>query len=232
MTTLSELFSMAQRIKLELQDGLERLEKLESSATMGSGSGLLLMDEPIAPDLTERMRTKLAELRRLTTEMDHLYKMQMGRANSNLWKRKVEALFEEGAALHGGLDKYLVREQRRQREASDRMELLGRRNQAREGAQVLSEFEADQRDMETAKNSSRMLEETLQSGFATLKKMAEQREILKGAQRRALDVLNYVGLSDAVLKKINRKLWWDRLITYGGMVFTLGVVFVVWRWTR
>ncbi|CAI7895811.1 unnamed protein product [Closterium sp. NIES-53] len=54
----------------------------------------------------------------------------------------------------------------------------------------------------------------------------------QSAQRRALDMLNYVGLSDTVLKKINRRQLVDRAISYGGMLLTLIVIFIVWRWTR
>ena len=55
---------------------------------------------------------------------------------------------------------------------------------------------------------------------------------MQGAQRKALDVLNYIGLSDAVLKKINRRHVKDKIIAYGGMVLVLLIVFFVWRNTR
>lgn len=85
---------------------------------------------------------------------------------------------EEGQALRLGLEKYTERENRRQREAAERASLF-KRNSTQEGIQILNEFESDQRDLETAKNASKVLEETLLSGYATLKKMAEQRDILK-----------------------------------------------------
>ena len=93
-------------------------------------------------------------------------------------RRKVEMIAEEAESLKQGLDKYLFRENRRQREAADRAQLMHRAT-AREGAEILSEFDADQRDMERAKNSGRVLEDALLSGYATLKRMAEQREVLK-----------------------------------------------------
>ncbi|CAI7911502.1 unnamed protein product, partial [Closterium sp. NIES-54] len=86
--------------------------------------------------------------------------------------------------------------------------------------------------LKTAKRTGRVLEDTLAQGIATLSHMAQQREVLKSAQRRALDMLNYVGLSDTVLKKINRRQLVDRAISYGGMLLTLIVIFIVWRWTR
>lgn len=230
-TTLSDIYSSAQRTKLELREGLERLEKLESMTAMDSGGSLVLKDDSLglSPDLTEHMRLQLAELQRVTAEMDRMWRSQVHR--QQIWKRKIEVIAEEAEALRQGLDKYLSRENRRQRDVKERAELLGR-HAANEGARIYSEFEADQRDVESAKNSAKMLEEALMTGYETLKRMAEQRELLKGAQRKALDVLNYIGLSDTVLKKINRRQWTDRIVSYGGMILVLVVVFTVWRLTH
>ena len=41
---------------------------------------------------------------------------------------------------------------------------------------------------------------------------------LQAAQRRALDVINSIGLSDSLLRVIDRRQRMDRWIVYGGMV--------------
>ena len=56
--------------------------------------------------------------------------------------------------------------------------------------------------------------------------MGATRERLKGAQRRALDVLHTLGLSDTVMRLIERRQSRDKLITYGGM----GLVTIVTLW--
>lgn len=43
---------------------------------------------------------------------------------------------------------------------------------------------------------------------------------LQGAQRRALDMINTVGLSESLLRVIERRQRGDILLTYGGMVGT------------
>jgi golgi SNAP receptor complex member 2 len=40
----------------------------------------------------------------------------------------------------------------------------------------------------------------------------------QAAQRRALDVINSIGLSDSLLRVIDRRQRMDRWIVYGGMV--------------
>eukprot|EP00897_Mesotaenium_endlicherianum_P005467 jgi/Mesen1/4949/ME000247S04226 len=231
--TLSGMYSASQRMKLELREGLEQLEKMETYANYGrAGGGPLMHDQGMASssDLTESLRLKLAELQKTSVEMDRMCRMQGLKSQKDIWKRKVEHISEEADALRTALDKYLQREGRRQREAHERAELIGRTTG--ENARVLSEMEADERDMNTLARSARVVEEALHTGYGTLKRMAEQREVLKGAQRKALDVLNYVGLSDTVLKKINRRHIMDRWISYGGMLITLIVVAGVWKLTH
>lgn len=57
--------------------------------------------------------------------------------------------------------------------------------------------------------------------FGVLKQLTHVHAWLCGsqaAQRKVLDVLNSVGLSDALLRVIDRRQRLDRWITYGGMV--------------
>ncbi|KAK1310678.1 Membrin-11 [Acorus calamus] len=54
----------------------------------------------------------------------------------------------------------------------------------------------------------------------------------KRVQRKALDVLNTVGLSNSVLKLIERRHRLDKWIAYAGMVFTVVAVYAFWRWTH
>lgn len=75
-----------------------------------------------------------------------------------------------------------------------------------------------------------MLEETLATGAAALVEMSGQRERLKAARTKALDVLHGLGLSDSVLRVIERRQKTDALLAYGGMgVVTLVLVVCWWK---
>ena len=54
----------------------------------------------------------------------------------------------------------------------------------------------------------------------------------QSAQRKALDVLNSIGLSDSVLRMIDRRQQWDKWLTYGGMAATLLLLALLWWWMR
>ncbi|CAA2969970.1 membrin-11-like [Olea europaea subsp. europaea] len=85
--------------------------------------------------------------------------------------------------------------------------------------------------MQSVRSSSRMLEETYATGVAILSKYSEQRDHLKRAQRKALDVLNTLGLSNSVMRLIEKRNHVDWWIKYAGMVLTIIVLIVFWRWT-
>ncbi|KAI6673580.1 hypothetical protein NL676_001486 [Syzygium grande] len=114
-------------------------------------------------------------------------------------------------------------------EAKERAELLGRAD--RDSAHVLRIFDEEAQAMQSARNSSRMLEESFATGVAILSKYSEQRERLKKAQRRALDILNTVGLSNSVLKLVERRHHVDKWIKYAGMILTVIMLYAFWRWT-
>ncbi|KAK1402942.1 hypothetical protein POM88_002547 [Heracleum sosnowskyi] len=93
------------------------------------------------------------------------------------WTRKVEQVTEEADSLKDSMDKYFQRHQRRMQEAQDRATLFGRANG--ESSHVLRIFYKEAQVMQSARNSSRMLEEANATGVAILSKYAEQRDRLK-----------------------------------------------------
>nr|GMD43113.1 membrin-11-like [Ipomoea batatas] len=144
--------------------------------------------------------------------------------------RKVEQVAEEADSLKDSLDKYYLRNQRRIQEARERAELLGRANG--NSSHVLKIFDEEAQAMQSVRSSSKMMEETLATGAAILSKYSEQRDRLKRAQRKALDVLNTLGLSNSLLRLIERRNRTDKWIKYAGMVVTIIILVVIWRWTR
>ncbi|KAA3473263.1 membrin-11 [Gossypium australe] len=77
-------------------------------------------------------------------------------------------------------------------------------------------------DKYSMRNQRRMLE---------AKERAELLERAR-AQRKALDVLNTVGLSNSVLRLIERRNRVDTWIKYVGMVLTVVIVYFFWKWTQ
>ncbi|XP_022154553.1 membrin-11-like [Momordica charantia] len=217
--TLSEIYQSAKRLLLRTRDGLEKLERLEYSAPSGD-----------SPDLSSSIKRDITQIQSLCVEMERLWRSVAAKSQRDLWKRKVEQVAEEADSMKQSLDKYFLRNQKRMMEAKERAELLGR--VSGDSAHILRIFDDEAQAMSSVRSSSRMLEEASATGEAILLKYSEQRERLKRAQRKALDVLNTVGLSNAVLKLIERRHRVDNWIKYAGMILTVVVVFVFVRWVR
>ncbi|KAI3413082.1 Membrin [Psidium guajava] len=222
--TLSEIYQSAKRLLLRTRDALERLERLECSATATATGGL------DSPELSTSIRRDIVQIQSLCIEMDRLWRFLGAKSQRDLWRRKVEQVAEEAESLKVSLDKYSSRNQQRMMEAKEKAELLGRGDG--DSAHVLRIFDDEVQAMQSARNSSRMLEESYATGVAILSKYSEQRERLKKAQRRALDVLNTVGLSNSVLKLVERRHHVDKWIKYAGMILTVIILYAFWSWTR
>lgn len=148
--SLENVYSQARRALLMVRDGLERLERLElagqqpslgssnspSFRGIGGGGGGQDQGGPAAPDLVEHLKQEVAQLQLWSADMDRLWRNQMiAKAQRDLWKRRVEQVAEEVEALKAGLDRYLLRQHRRQMEAQERAELF--RRTRGDGAHVL-----------------------------------------------------------------------------------------------
>ena len=93
-------------------------------------------------------------------------------------------------------------------------------------------------DAEVAENSSlghssRMMNDYLSQGQETLGNLLSQRERIKSVQRKVLDILNYLGLSNTIIKVVERRDTVDKWIVYSGMVLiTFTIFFVFWYFRR
>ncbi|XP_050204509.1 membrin-11-like [Mercurialis annua] len=212
--TLSELYQTSKKTLLIARDGIERLERLENSTSSGG------LD---SPELSFTVKKDINQIQSLCAEMYRLWHSISSKPQRDLWKRKVEQVAEEAESLKQSLDRYSMRNQRRLKEVQERAELLHRANG--ESSHVLRIFDEEEQARQSVRSSKRMLEDSLSTGSAILAKYSEQRERLKNAQRKALDVLNTVGLSNSVLRLIERRNRVDKWIKYMGMLITLAVMY-------
>ncbi|KAJ7960627.1 Membrin [Quillaja saponaria] len=211
--TLSELYQNAKKLLLRTRDGLERLERLEYSTSTG-------MDT----ELSFTIKKDITQIQSLCVEVDRLCRSIAAKPQRDLWRRKVEQIAEEAESLKESLGKFLLRNQKRMAEAKERAELLGRSNG--DSAHVLRFFDEEAQAMQSVRSSARELQNANAVGEAILSSIHGQRERLKKAQRKALDVLNTVGISNSVLRLIESRHRVDQWIKYAGMALTIIFLFV------
>lgn len=165
--------------------------------------------------------------------MDAIWRMQSMRESGSkkveVWKRKVEQVGEEADVLRMSLDKFTARQHRRHIEENQRQELLQRRSEGGGMSMDLGAEVAARRSLATSKS---IVEEAYQTGITMLSAMSGQRERLKSAQKKVLDVLNGLGLSDSVLRLAERRLALDKIIAYGGMLAFVLVFALLFWWFK
>ena len=74
------------------------------------------------------------------------------------------------------------------------------------------------------------MDELLVSGGSVLSNLREQRVTLKGAHKKILDIANTLGLSNTVLRLIERRTTQDKFILYGGMILSVIIMFLIWKY--
>lgn len=68
------------------------------------------------------------------------------------------------------------------------------------------------------------MDDMLLSGTNILENMREQRNTLKGAHRRMMDIGNTLGLSNTTMRLIEKRAFEDKYILFGGIFITVVII--------
>ncbi|KAI7901278.1 uncharacterized protein BX663DRAFT_515486 [Cokeromyces recurvatus] len=91
--------------------------------------------------------------------------------------------------------------------------------------QPLSRDEFAMREQSFVRNTDSQLDEFIGQAQSLLENLTDQHSILKKTQKKILDTANHLGLSQNVIRYIERRTAQDKWIFYGGMIIT---VFCIW----
>ena len=225
-SSLSTTFSKAKKALLLTQQAVERLETTESSAHIPSEL------EAISQDVGHKLR----ELQSVNANLSGLWHQvvqqnRLGTSKQTIWKQKVELNEQEFFNLKHCYDSFLSRQSNREAQKRERAELLLRRTGGSGGGQTHqnnSQYTEAQMRRSMA-NSNQVLEDIFGQGSAIISGLQGQRDRLKRAQRKMLDVLNTLGISEQLLRAAERRMKMDKWIVYGGMIIITLVMYFTWR---
>ncbi|KAI0081295.1 V-snare-domain-containing protein [Panus rudis PR-1116 ss-1] len=79
-------------------------------------------------------------------------------------------------------------------------------------------------------NTDTRLDDFIAQGRAVLDDLVDQRQVLKGTQRRLLDAANTLGLSRDVIGWIERRSTQDMYIFFAGAIFTFFCFWLIWHY--
>jgi Golgi SNAP receptor complex protein 2 len=92
----------------------------------------------------------------------------------------------------------------------------------------VNQYDAEAGAKMSLQRSGGMVDDLLAHGASVLGALGEQKERLKGAQHKMLDLLNSIGVSASLLRVIDRRQRMDAMLVYGGMLFTVVLLLIIW----
>ncbi|KAF2089730.1 V-snare-domain-containing protein, partial [Saccharata proteae CBS 121410] len=88
------------------------------------------------------------------------------------------------------------------------------------------------REQSFMSNTNAQLDEFLERGRAVLGDLGDQREMLKGTQRKLYSVANTLGVSGDTIRMVERRARQDKWVFWVGVVVFFGFCWLVLKWVR
>jgi len=143
-------------------------------------------------------------------------------------KMRLNQLRYDSKHLLSALRNLHQRRIQREREEREREELLTKRSTTNSETNINIDYFVDENSRLKGFNSN--VDELITSGTNILSNLRDQRGLLKGAQKRIIEIGNTLGLSNTVMRLIEKRSLTDKYILFGGMfVFTL-LMFLMWKY--
>lgn len=124
------------------------------------------------------------------------------------------------------LQNVIHRRMLREQEIREREELLSKKFSANEQNTAIMIDHALQHNT-SLQNAHRGMDELLGSGSSILTNLREQKVSLKGAHKKILDIANTLGLSNSVMRLIEKRTYQDKYVLFGGMLITCVIMILV-----
>lgn len=144
-------------------------------------------------------------------------------------KLRVEQLKYDVQHLHTALRNFQHRRYNKEAQEREREELMSRTFTTNDAETSIPIDETLQFNS-NLHNAHRGMDDLIGSGSGILSGLREQRGTLKGTHKKMLDVANMLGLSNTVMRLIERRATQDKFIMIGGMLLTCVVMFLVIRY--
>mmetsp|Transcript_28548 Transcript_28548/g.64635 ORF Transcript_28548/g.64635 Transcript_28548/m.64635 type:complete len:217 (-) Transcript_28548:427-1077(-) len=176
-------------------------------------------------DTSVSMQSTISQhLNTLARELDALERLlpELALQERNMWRKKISQLQEQTNSQRASLSKFSSKLQQRMRDAEERAALLqGKTN----GDHAISIEDGLIREGQAISSASSQLDGLTGNATSILSSLVDQTSTIKGVQRKVLDMATTLGVSNNVIRMIERRQFWDKVLLYGGMLFTL---FLLW----
>lgn len=140
---------------------------------------------------------------------------------------RVDQLKYDVRHLQSSLQMFRDKRQRKQQEISEREQLLNHRFTPNNAETCLDLDGIALQHNTQLGNAHRGVDDMIATGGNILSSLMNQRNTLKGAQKRLMTIGSTLGLSQHTMKLIERRFVEDKYVMFGGMFVTLLVIALV-----
>lgn len=144
-------------------------------------------------------------------------------------KLRVDQLKYDVQHLQTALRNFQHRRYAREQQEKEREELMTRSYTTNDSETSIHIDETLQFNS-SVRNAHQGMDDLLGSGTSILEGLRDQRKTLKGTQKKILDVANMLGLSNTVMRLIEKRAFQDKVVMIGGMLLTCVVMFLVFKY--
>lgn len=169
----------------------------------------------------------LVEMSSRLDELDRLAQRENDRKKKDDFRRRIQHLRTAHSHIRSSFESHLRRRENDHAHLQKQSLFAGARGS--DFASVDLEAAAES---ESLTRSSRMVDGYLQTGQETLLELMSQRERLKGVQRQVFDMLNYLGVSNSLLKTVERRDVTDKILVFAGMLLISLLLLAIWWFRR
>jgi len=173
--------------------------------------------------LQGRLTSNINNLSRIADLLTSLAGQQTG-PKRDIWRIRVKQLMEECKTSRQSMDNYLKAKYAKDKEEEERTQLLERRTKGGPSTNMEQLY----REGKSLQRSHQTLDDIENAGRDIISALTGQNEMIKNAQRKLWDIANTLGLSQSLIRRIQRRHSGDRVLVYSGMVLTLLILFILW----
>lgn len=205
--TMEALYHQTNRLFQETQDFFGRLERTHN--------------EEDVQKLMREIQARLEQLWSNCERLDMLAGKEPVSRRQNA-KLRVDQLKYDIQHLSAALQSIQSRAAAKEQQANEREMLLNTKFTTNAAASSETSIMIDRamQHSDSLHRSNRYMDDLLAQGSATIQNLREQRGTLKGAQKKILDVANTLGMSNTVIRLIERRGQGDKYILIGGIIAT------------
>ena len=225
MSDPSSLSTSITRILSSVSYQLQQLEERSSSFSHRNDhnnvSSSSRLDDEARAGLTRDLNSVFQELARL----DRAIADGQGGQRNDYYSKKASSLHKDALIVRSNVERFLSGAFAVRRERAQREQLFG-------SASESVAIDAFLNEKKSLGSSLGMVDELQQAGEGIITSLRQQRGLLKGVHRKALDMTSTLGMSNTLMRMIERRTTGDKILVFGGMaviVLFLGLVIWVFR---